>query len=289
MLILTMPYMKEHLEWFYQTYNFDNRLLYDPIRFPRRYQDREDTEVAGFIASCFSYGKVTLFMPVIEKILAAIGSHPARFLRDFDPVKQRGLLKGIQYRFNREIDIICFLYMTGCVLRRWGSLRDLFYHSFFSAHADMEGAIHGFVREFLSCDTKRVYGLNIRPYGLLHLLPSPIKGSACKRMNLFLRWMVRRRDIDLGLWRRIQPSGLIIPLDTHIARISQCLGLTERGDTGWKTAKEITESLRILSPRDPLKYDFALCHHGISGACKGRKFRDICATCLLFSVKASRI
>jgi uncharacterized protein (TIGR02757 family) len=100
-------------------------------------------------------------------------------------------------------------------------------------------------------------------------------------MNLFLRWVVRKKDIDFGIWDRISPSKLIIPLDTHIARISRCLGLSSRKSPDWKMAKEITESLKILDPKDPLKYDFALCHQGISGLCKGIKSPGICADCSL--------
>ena len=281
MLLLTMLYLKKTLDEFYRGYDFSKRLLHDPISFPRRYSAPEDAEVAGFIASCLSYGRVTLFMPVIERILEPAGRHPARFFRNFDPGKHNRLFSGISYRFNREEDILCFLYMTGSILKKWGSIRDLIYDRFSQKDEDTGEAIKGFVAEFMGLDTSRVYGSDIRPRGLLHFLPSPVKGSACKRMNLFLRWMIRRRDIDLGLWKEIPPSRLIIPLDTHITKISRCLGLTNRSDTGWKTAKEITESLKKLSPRDPLKYDFALCHQGISGLCKGRKFRDICAGCVL--------
>jgi uncharacterized protein (TIGR02757 family) len=107
---------------------------------------------------------------------------------------------------------------------------------------------------------------------------SPDKGSACKRMNLYLRWMVRDRDIDFGIWKGIPKDRLIIPLDTHIARIGKCLGLTVRSTADWKMAQEITRSLKRLDPVDPLKYDFALCHQGIAGVCSTQK----CADCRLF-------
>ena len=132
---------------------------------------------------------------------------------------------------------------------------------------------------FLHINTSPVYGENIRPYGLKQLFPSPDKGSACKRPNLFLRWMVRTQDVDFGIWDRIPPSKLIIPLDTHIAKIARCIGLTKRTSSDWKTAKEITDSLKKFDPEDPLKYDFALCHHGISGLCKGGKSESSCSSC----------
>jgi uncharacterized protein (TIGR02757 family) len=281
MILLTMKHLKNTLERFYREFDFDGRLRHDPLEFPRRYSEPEDAETAGFISSCLSYGRVTLFRPVIEQILEPCGRHPAQFLSEFDPKSQGRIFRGIRYRFNREEDIICLLYLTGSVIRKWGSLRELFYSRFSIKEKDTGSAIQGFFEEFLSLDTSRVYGRNIKPKGLLHFFPLPAAGSACKRMNLFLRWMVRRRDIDLGLWKRIPPSRLTIPLDTHITRISRCLGLTERSDSCWKTAREITESLKKFDSRDPLKFDFALCHQGISGACRGRKFRGICADCIL--------
>jgi len=125
-----------------------------------------------------------------------------------------------------------------------------------------------------------VYGRNIHPSGMTQFFPSPAKGSACKRINLFLRWMVRDKDIDFGLWRSIPANRLVIPLDIHIARISRCLGFTKRASADWKAAIEITEALKKLDPADPLKYDFALCHHGISGVCRGRN-NPGCRDCAL--------
>jgi uncharacterized protein (TIGR02757 family) len=140
-------------------------------------------------------------------------------------------------------------------------------------------ALSGMITELLSVNTAKVYGRDIRPAGLVQFFPSPVGGSTCKRQNLFLRWMVRDRDIDFGIWRDIPTNKLVIPLDTHIMKISQCLGFTKRTSADWKTAVEITESLRRFDPDDPLKYDFALCHHGISGLCKGRKGRASCREC----------
>jgi uncharacterized protein (TIGR02757 family) len=276
--------LKKTLDTFYRDYDFNERIKHDPIEFPRRYSDPGDIEIAGFIASCFAYGRVELFKPLIEKILAPGGSHPAIFLNDMTIKRDRKYFVHISYRFNKEKDVLSFIYMLHRVLNEWGSLRNLFYHYYSAEHDDIKTALESFVGYFLDIDTTPVYGRNIKPQGLQQLLPSPGKGSACKRMNLFLRWMVRSKDIDLGIWDKIPPSRLIIPLDTHIARISRCLGLTKRTSSDWKTAKEITEALRKFDPIDPLKYDFALCHQGISGLCKGRKYRSICDACGLSAV-----
>lgn len=276
-----MSSLKETLDRFYREYNFKERLKHDPIEFPHRYSDPDDIEIAGFIASSFAYGRIDLFKPVIERILKPGDSHPASFILNFNLKNDRKYFRWISYRFNSEDDILCFVYMLSTALQKWGSLRNLFYHNYDPEDEDIQNALTGFISFFLSIDTSPIYKRNLRPHGLSHFFPSPEKGSACKRLNLFLRWMVRNKDVDLGIWDNIPPSKLIIPLDTHIARISQCLGLTQRKAADWKTAVEITSALRKMDAKDPVKYDFALCHHGISGLCKGRGKSDICSACVL--------
>ncbi|RJQ53894.1 MAG: TIGR02757 family protein [Nitrospiraceae bacterium] len=280
------PSLKKALDRFYREYNFRERLSHDPIEFPHRYSGPEDIEIAGFIASCFAYGKVGLFKPVIEKVLAPCGRHPARFFKNFTLKSDGKYFEDISYRFNKGKDVLCLAYMLNRALNEWGSLKKLFYYCYnpsMSRHEDTGPALAEFVKYFLNIDTSPVYGRDIRPYGLKQFFPSPENGSACKRMNLFLRWMVRTGDIDLGVWDNIPPSKLIIPLDTHILKISGCLGLTGRKTSDWKTAKEITGSLKKFDPEDPLKYDFALCHHGISRLCRGKKFKDVCSSCAFSS------
>ncbi|MBI5409187.1 MAG: TIGR02757 family protein, partial [Nitrospirae bacterium] len=299
--------LKQTLDKFYAEFNFKERLKHDPIEFPHRYSHPEDIEVTGFIASCFAYGKVELFKPVIEQILKPCGNHPANFIKGFDLKRDKKYLKGISYRFNKEEDVLSLICVLGAALNEWGSLKNLFYYcdnpsaspldkGRIEEDEDIRKALIGFVDYFLSKSphapflTKRNTPLDPlllegkRPgYGLKQFFPSPETGSACKRMNLFLRWMVRTKDIDFGVWDNIPPSKLIIPLDVHIARISRCLGLTKRKSSDWKTAKEITEALKKLDPEDPLKYDFALCHHGISRLCRGGRFKDTCSTCKVVS------
>ena len=275
--------LRERLEQFYRTYNFSGRLTYDPIAFPRRYSRAEDSEVAGFVASSLAYGRVDLFRPVIEKILSPGGKRPAEFFGNFSEKKDRKYFQGIVYRFQRGDDILSFLCIVKGALQKWGSLKNLFYHHYASSDEDITGALRGFVQSLILPESSSVRGSTGKRPGLVHLLPSPDRGSACKRLNLFLRWMVRRADIDLGLWEQIPPSKLIIPLDTHIYRISRCLELTQRKSADWKTAQDITRSLRKMDPDDPLKYDFALCHLGISGLCRGKKSLTGCSFCALIS------
>jgi len=259
--------LKKVLDAFYDEYDFKGRLAHDPLEIPHRYRDPRDIEVAGFIASCLAYGRVELFKPVIEKILSVMGEHPAAFLRDFR-VKRYADRFVFKYRFNESRDILCLLYLLHKLLARHPSLEEAFAGYYRPEDQDTGRMITGFIGEITSFDTSGVYGSDMRPPGLMQFLPSPSGGSACKRINLFLRWMIRERDIDLGIWKRIPQDRLVIPLDTHIARIARCLHLTRRASSDWKTAVEITGALKGFDPEDPLKYDFALCHQGISGLCK---------------------
>ncbi len=262
-----MTGIKRLLDRFYKEDNFKEKIPKDPIEFPLRHRRKEDIEVSGLIASCFAYGRVDLFKPVIDKILSGMGKRPSDFLKDFSVKKHGRLFDGIRYRFNKDKDIVCLIYAVSETLKRHGSLENAFKSFYSDTDLNTGNAISAFVDCLTAIDTKDVYGKNIKPGGFLQFFPSPKKGSACKRMNLFLRWMIRDKDIDFGIWKGIPKNKLIIPLDVHIARISRCLGFTKRKTQDWKTAVEITEALKRLDPEDPLKYDFALCHYGIAGLC----------------------
>ncbi len=279
-----MEKLKDILDKFYREYDFKERVLHDPIEFPHQYKNPEDIEVSGFIASCLAYGRVELFKPVIKKILWDMGKSPYDFLLSFDVRKQRNLFSGIKYRFNENDDIVCLLHILNVLLKRYGSIEDAFKQSYKKEDPDIGNGLAGLIDHTLNVDTSKVYWKNIHPLGLLQLFPSPSKGSACKRANLFLRWMVRDRDIDFGIWKGIPKNKLIIPLDTHIAKISRCLGFTRRTSSDWKMAVEITEALKMFDPEDPLKYDFALCHHGISGVCSSKRYEGGCSGCALKGV-----
>ncbi|HET6516186.1 MAG TPA: TIGR02757 family protein [Thermodesulfovibrionales bacterium] len=271
--------LKKVLDRFYDDYDFTGRIAHDPIEFPHHYDDVGDIEISAFIATCLAYGRVDLFKAVVKKILSVMGKSPRSFLTDFD-VKKQGRLFPFKYRFNEDRDIVCLLFIIHGLLLKYSSLERAFMGHYLPEHGNTGRAITGFVEEILSVDTTKAYGRNVRPAGLLQFFPSPANGSACKRMNLFLRWMIRDRDIDFGIWKGISKNHLVIPLDTHIARIGRCLGLTKRRSADWKAAVEITETLKLLDPVDPLRYDFALCHQGISGLCRPDN-RAGCKSCVL--------
>lgn len=262
-----MKSLKQTLDKFYNDFDFAGHVRRDPIEFPHRYGDKRDIEVSGFIASCFAYGRVDLFKPVIEKILSPMGQSPYSFLTEFDVKKQKRYFS-FKYRFNETSDILCLLFILHKLLAKYSSIENIFERHYNHDDADIGNGLAGLVTEIMSVNTSRVYDKDIRPRGLVQFFPTPEKGSACKRMNLFLRWMVRDKDIDFGIWKGIPKNRLVIPLDTHIARVSRCLGFTKRASSDWKAALEITEALRRFDPEDPLRYDFALCHRGISGLCR---------------------
>ncbi len=277
---------KACLDQLYLDYNFQERMRHDPIELVHNYKDPRDIEVAGLIVAALSYGKVSLFKPVAERILKIMGDSPAEYISSLriESVRKKFFMAGIRYRFSREDDILAFLLALSRAFLRFGSLKALFFAGLSEKDDDAGSAIGMAIQKLRQTDLTDVYGEDIKPPGFLHMLPTPASGGACKRMALYLRWMVRDRDIDFGVWKEMGAQRLVIPLDTHIARISRCLGLTSRKSRDWKMAIEITKSLKKFSPVDPLKYDFALCHHGISGLCPSRPDSGSCLNCVLSSI-----
>ncbi|MBN2655093.1 MAG: TIGR02757 family protein [Nitrospirae bacterium] len=264
--------LKKSLDRLYAEYDFAGRIKHDPIEFPSSYKSPQDIEAAGFIASCFAYGKVALFKPVVAGILAVMGRSPYNFLLNFDMRRDSALFNGARYRFNSEKDLTTLLAALAKAYKKYGNLNLLFREHFRESDADIGSGLEGMIRELIKISRSS-------SSGFLQFLPLPSAGSACKRMNLFLRWMIRDKDIDFGIWKGIPKDRLIIPLDTHVARISLCIGLTKRKSADWKTAVEITSELKKIDPDDPLKYDFALCHQGISRVCE----KSNCKSCKLFT------
>ena len=257
-----MENLKEKLEEIYNSFDFDKAIQHDPIKFPKKHNNPLDIEVSAFIASSFAYGSIICFCNFLEEIFEIMGKSPADFVINFQPSWLIEKLK-IKYRFSSVHDIVAFLFILQRMLKKGPSLEIYFNHPELTNNSTIS-KISNFVNEALNIDLTPIYGKNIKTKGLLHFFPKPEKGSPCKRINLFLRWMVRHQDIDFGLWKIIKPSELIIPLDIHVLRVSKKIELTKRNVQNLKTAIEITESLKKLSPSDPLKYDFILCHGDIN-------------------------
>lgn len=252
---------------------------------PRRYADPGDREVAGLFAAALAYGRADVFKPQLEAVVARMGPSPARFCQAFAADPRPDAFAGFRYRFNRPEDVAALAAATGHVRRLHGSLGARFAALLREERAapdPLRAALARFARELRDAEpAARALGRR-GPRGLLHLLPDAGGAGACKRWNLYLRWMVRGPDaVDLGVWTGVPRSLLVVPLDTHVARVARNLGLTARRDMTWRTAAEITASLRRLDPDDPVRFDFALCHLGMSGACPPRRDPARCAACRL--------
>ncbi len=243
----------------------------DPVGVVHRYASPADQEIVGLVAASLAFGNVVAARRSIEFALETLGPEPAALVSEADERTLRARLHGFVHRIYREQHLARLLFGAGNLLRQYGTLGAAF------------GSFHrrdGDFRESLACFADAVRG-DARDRSTRHLVSDPRAGSACKRLVLYARWMVRPADgVDLGLWP-IPPSDLVIPVDTHIHRISRNLGLTSRRTASWATAEEITARLRKLDPEDPVKYDFALCHLGVSRQCPSRPEEDKCARCVL--------
>jgi len=273
--------LRPRLEAFLASTDARARIGFDPVEFPHRYTDPRDIEVSALLACALAYGRADLFRPKVESLLSRMGPSPAAFVRALDIPGARELLSGFVYRFNVGTDVAVLLLGMGRALREHGSLESLFVQGL-QAEGTLHGALGAFTAALRHVPMAPLRAAMGPERGLHHLLPSPLGPGAAKRLNLFLRWMVRGPDVvDFGIWKRVPPSVLMIPLDTHIGRIAGHLGLTRRKDLTWRTAQEVTASLRALDADDPVRYDFALCHYGMSGACPARPVPENCARCPL--------
>ena len=247
-------------------------LANDPLSFCHRYDDPADQEVVAVIASAFAYGNVKIILRTLETIFAALGPSPRRFVEQFDPKNGLRAFSGFKHRFNDSRDLVALLWALRSMIEEAGSVESFLLRSHDPAAKDVTGTLNAFCAAVLTLDYRPVFaGPDIPKDSYFpFLFPSPASGSACKRLCMFLRWVVRPDDgVDLGLWRGISPAQLVIPVDTHIQRICGYLGFSGRKSADWRMALEITDSLRKFDPLDPVKYDFSLAHLGISAGCDG--------------------
>ena len=239
-------------------------VIADPIEIVRRYPDPRDREVVGFCAAGLAFGRVASVLQSVERLLAVIGPSPAAFVARFDPARDGGAFAPLVHRWTRGDDLVQLILALRRMHDEAGSVEAFFLRGHDPAHPDVSSALESFSTRALAL----VPGDRpARPTGVSYFFPRPSTGSACKRLNLYLRWMVRADAIDLGVWSGVRAAQLIVPLDVHVIRLGQCLGLTRYQSPGWRMAAEITASLRCLDPEDPVKYDFALCHVGMHDRC----------------------
>ncbi len=284
MRALTRPelLLGERLESLYRRYGPETADT-DPIVFPLRYAADEDREAAGWIASAFAYGQVRTIQQNVGRLLAALGPRPASALDRIADHRRfaREALAGFRHRFHGAADAAALFFAIARARSEAGSVRAFFESEFRPEEPDVAGLVSRAVARIEAFDWRPVLGARRIPAGspVRFFFPDPADGSACKRWNLYLRWMVRKDALDFGLWPGIPTDRLVIPTDTHVHRIARRLGLTRRRTADWKAAREITASLSRFDPRDPVRFDYALCRIGILDICHPATRLCRCSDC----------
>lgn len=282
-----VPHLRRRLDALVHQTRVD-RVAADPLAYPHRYADPRDREIAALYAGLLAFGRVELFRRVLDVWFAWLDAHggprAATLLVDEVDVSD---FDEVYYRWVRGPHLVVMMSAVRRVLEEHGTLE----HAFAGPGDLRARLVRGTDAIRAGCvAASRERGLAVEtvgdlPRGLRHLLATPRGGSACKRWHMILRWLVRPDDgIDLGLWASFHPKELLIPVDTHVLRVAGFIGLTRRTDGSWRTAQEITRNLRRLDPDDPVRYDFALAHLGISGACRGVRDDAVCPQCALVEV-----
>lgn len=251
--------LKNYLETIYGQFHKPSFMRIDPLLCVHRFSNDNDIEACAFLASSIAYGRAEMIIRNVNILLETMEHEPSSFIMNTSLKEKKNRFKGFKHRFNTSDDIALLLDCLRIIRLEHGGLETLF--------------IDVPQQETIKANLVH-YTISIRKIARLlsksvqstfdYLLPSPSSGSACKRLNMFLRWMVRERDgIDLGLWKNVLPSSLIMPVDTHIAQIATSLELTKRSTADWRMAEEITGALRKFDNNDPVRYDFSLCRAGM--------------------------
>jgi uncharacterized protein (TIGR02757 family) len=250
---------------------------HDPVAFPRRYPDRNDAEAAAFVAATFAFGGVLQIRNFLSRLFDALPPSPHAALTAAKPVGRRSV-EGLSHRFISSDGAHRFLRCVRSAYLEHGSLERFYLAGRGADPPDLRRDLARFLAGF-----RELWGSTL-PRQRDFLFPRPERGSACKRHNMFLRWMVRGPDgVDLGLWTALSPRDLIVPLDTHMVRLGGWLGLTRRKTPGWRMAEEITDALREVCPEDPVKFDYPLTRLGILRICT-RPRQGVCDECPVASL-----
>jgi uncharacterized protein (TIGR02757 family) len=246
--------LKEELDKLYLSYN-DRKFVHpDPLEFLYDYENIEDREIAGLVASVLAYGRVNQILKSVALVLDRMTSRPLVFLKESPPDLLYYSFRDFKHRFTTGSELSCLLMNIKNAVVKYGSLNNCFLQGLREEDETVLSAALSFAKNLNVFTRNRCNSL----------IPSPVGGSAFKRLNLYLRWVVRKDNVDPGGWVKVSRSKLIIPLDIHIHRISLSLGFTKRKQADIKTALEITNALREFDEHDPVKYDFALTRLGMN-------------------------
>ncbi|MDH4238232.1 MAG: TIGR02757 family protein [Phycisphaerae bacterium] len=269
--------IKDCLERLYTRYNSREFIGSDPLQFVYEYSNPADMEVVALLAADLAYGRVQQIQNSLADLLGRMGKSPYAFVRDFGKA-ERKILADFKHRFTTGRDISDLLQLLRNVFEQSGSIEQHFLLGYNKNDENIIPALSKF------CDSlqEKYAGFHNGQVsrGLKYLLASPTGGSVCKRLNLFLRWMVRDDDVDVGLWKTVDKNKLIVPVDVHMARLCGILGFHDRKTVSLSAAIKITEIFAEIEPTDPVKYDFALTRVGIVEDCDG-VYRPRCRDCEL--------
>lgn len=247
----------------YRDFHKEHRRNRDPVRFVHAYPRPADQEIVAFLAAILAYGNVATILSSVERVLYPLGDAPhARLLGKDVPAYPT-----FRHRFTTGEDIEIVLHWLARALQTHGSLENFFLEGA-GDNASMRELLSSFVNRLTSQPLpgrlKQLLGPRSR--NLKYLISDPNRGSACKRLNMFLRWVVRDADgIDVGLWKRVGKHRLMLPVDTHLLKTLRQLRWVSSKQATWRVVEAATDRLRCYSPEDPIRYDFSLCHLSMAG------------------------
>jgi uncharacterized protein (TIGR02757 family) len=271
--------------------SMDASILHDPIFFVRQYTTPVSQEIVGIVASCLAFGRVQLFMPILQKIFAIMDKHggPEQFIRNYSSVLETEF-QGLVYRWHKEPDFSLLFYTLQHTLQTHDTIQALFQSNYLETDTDMRACLGKSISVFrehavLCAPKMQLFATKFTdlPDSFRRFFSSPVDKSACKRWHMFLRWMIRKNSPDIGIWQ-FPSSKLCIILDTHVHSIATMIGLTKKNTLQDATVSEITHQLQQICPEDPIRYDFALAHLGIDGRCVKSFQREICGNCQLRNI-----
>ncbi len=252
-----MDNIKRTLDALFKLYNNVEFITNDPICIPHRFNKKQDIEISGFYAAIFAWGNRATIINKCTELLDRMDNSPHQFILHHTPSDLKKLL-GFKHRTFNDTDLL----YTIAFFQEWYSNHNSLEHAFTSqikpSHESVEHALNGFRNNFFS--------LEDIPKRTFKHVASPAQQSACKRINMYLRWMVRNDSfgVDFGLWKKIKPSQLVCPLDLHVQRVAMEMGLLTRTQSDWKAAIELTQNLKKIDATDPVKYGFALFGLGVN-------------------------
>ncbi|WP_342450917.1 TIGR02757 family protein [Aridibaculum aurantiacum] len=237
-------------------YNQPSFIKDDPISIPHQFNRKQDIEIAGLFAAIFAWGNRTIIINKTKDLLQRMDNAPYDFVKDHKQTDLKNLL-GFKHRTFNDTDLLYFVHFLNHHYRQHKSLEDAFAQHMTKEDRTVEKGMNGFFNYFFS--------LEDAPARTQKHIASPEKNSTCKRLSMYLRWMVRsdNHGVDFGIWKKIKPSQLICPIDVHVARVAYRFNLLNRRQLDWQAALELTNYLKKLDKNDPVKYDFALFGLGV--------------------------